>query len=216
MSHSPGLAATLPMNSNREGNLLTPALSSTSVWRRGRWNGVSGFMDPLRFDATRTTGPLERRRGLGRSPPQARFPVEFTGKYGLFLTVVDTTSISSRMRQSRFARSFFVLLILVANADLLHAERVLDSNPDFLVENWLALDGIPESSALALAQTPDGYIWVGSPDGLLRFNGLDFTAVAPGAGLDRLRGVIVLLRTDQSGRLWVNSVRFELPFRVRR
>jgi ligand-binding sensor domain-containing protein len=93
---------------------------------------------------------------------------------------------------------------------------VLDSNPDFLVENWLALDGIPESSALALAQTPDGYIWVGSPDGLLRFNGLDFTAVAPGAGLDRLRGVIVLLRTDQSGRLWVNSVRFELPFRVRR
>jgi PAS domain S-box-containing protein len=121
------------------------------------------------------------------------------------LTVVEIFPISLRIWQCHFVRSFFVLLVLLANLNLLHAERVLDSNPDFLVENWLALDGIPESSALALAQTPDGYIWVGSPDGLLRFNGLDFTAVAPSAGLDRLRGVIVLLRTDQSGRLWVSS-----------
>jgi ligand-binding sensor domain-containing protein len=121
------------------------------------------------------------------------------------LTVVEIFPISLRIWQSHFVRSLFVLLVLVANAKFLHAERVLDSNPDFLVENWLALDGIPESSALALAQTPDGYIWVGSPDGLLRFNGMDFTEVAPSTGMNRLQGVIVLLRTDQSGRLWVSS-----------
>jgi hypothetical protein len=32
-----------PMNSNQETYLLTPALSSRSVWRRGRWNGAHSF-----------------------------------------------------------------------------------------------------------------------------------------------------------------------------
>jgi len=37
------LTLSLSMNMNRKGNLLTPTLSSTSVWRRGRWNGARGF-----------------------------------------------------------------------------------------------------------------------------------------------------------------------------
>src|SRR5271170_6142641 len=85
-----------------------------------------------------------------------RFSVEFTGQYGLILTVVDISSITLRVRQSHVVGTLFVLMILAANTNFLRAERVLDSNPDFLVDNWLALDGIPESSALALAQTPDG------------------------------------------------------------
>jgi PAS domain S-box-containing protein len=82
---------------------------------------------------------------------------------------------------------------------------MLDSNRDFLVENWLGLDGIPESSVLCLAQTPDGYIWIGSYDGLLRFNGIDFTPVTLPAGTDQLQGIIVCLSTDASGRLWASS-----------
>jgi hypothetical protein len=52
----------LPMNMNRKGNLLTPALCSTSVWRRGRWNGVRGFWGSMR-EIVR--GILSRRRGDG-------------------------------------------------------------------------------------------------------------------------------------------------------
>jgi PAS domain S-box-containing protein len=96
-------------------------------------------------------------------------------------------------------------MTLTAGFGTLRAERVLDSNPDFVVENWLGQDGIPEGSALALAQTPDGYIWVGSYDGLLRFNGANFTPMAQVSGLDSLGGVIVCLGTDNSGRLWVSS-----------
>jgi PAS domain S-box-containing protein len=118
---------------------------------------------------------------------------------------VQLVVIVLKLGRIQFVRSLFVLLALAATTGLLRAERLLDSNPDFLVENWLALDGIPESSALSLAQTPDGYIWVGSYDGLLRFNGVDFTEIAPSAGLQRLLGVIVCLSTDPSGRLWVSS-----------
>src|SRR5262245_38695061 len=31
----------------------------------------------------------------------------------------------------------------------------------YLIRRWLAGEGVPENSALAVAQTPDGYIWVG-------------------------------------------------------
>jgi PAS domain S-box-containing protein len=104
-----------------------------------------------------------------------------------------------------FAGLILALLILASAPCVLRAGRVLDTNPDFLVENWLAVDGIPESSALALAQTPDGYIWVGSSDGLLRFNGFSFAQVAPPDGLERLLGTIIRLVADRSGRLWVSS-----------
>ncbi len=74
-----------------------------------------------------------------------------------------------------------------------------------MVENWLAPDGIPENSVLSLAQTPDGYIWVGTQDGLLRFNGVQFAQVAPESGLDRLAGIIVTLSIDLRGRLWAGA-----------
>jgi PAS domain S-box-containing protein len=55
----------------------------------------------------------------------------------------------------------------------------------------------------ALAQTPDGYLWVGTSDGLLRFNGVHFSRASEFSELQRLRGVISFLETDRSGRLWV-------------
>jgi PAS domain S-box-containing protein len=133
------------------------------------------------------------------------FFLELKGLFALNKRLVQRTLIVLRLRRTQFVRSLFVLLALTAHTGLLRAERLLDSNPDFLVENWLAPDGIPENSALSLAQTPDGYIWVGSSDGLLRFNGAEFTEIAASAGLQRLRGIIVCLNTDSSGRLWVGS-----------
>jgi ligand-binding sensor domain-containing protein len=76
-------------------------------------------------------------------------------------------------------------------------------NADYLTESWRDHQGIPESSVTALAQTPDGYLWVGSPDGFLRFNGVGFSRAAEFSELERLHGVITFMETDRSGRLWV-------------
>jgi len=40
---------------------------------------------------------------------------------------------------------------------------------------WLAPDGLPEQTVQAFAQTPDGYLWIGTTGGLLRFDGAHFT-----------------------------------------
>ena len=46
---------------------------------------------------------------------------------------------------------------------------------DFLVVNWQTEDELPQNSVTTLAQTKDGYIWVGTINGLARFDGVSFT-----------------------------------------
>ncbi|MDQ3170196.1 MAG: ATP-binding protein, partial [Acidobacteriota bacterium] len=44
---------------------------------------------------------------------------------------------------------------------------------------WTEMDGLASSSVLALAQTPDRFIWAGTEEGLVRFDGLKFTHFTP-------------------------------------
>ena len=78
-----------------------------------------------------------------------------------------------------------------------------DGKAGYLTESWRDHEGIPESSVTALAQSPDGYLWVGTPDGLLRFNGVSFTRTREFSELQRLHGVISFMETDRAGRVWV-------------
>jgi ligand-binding sensor domain-containing protein/two-component sensor histidine kinase len=63
------------------------------------------------------------------------------------------------------------LATLVLAAALAHAG---DSLP-FSRRIWQSADGLPEDFAQSLAQTPDGYLWIGSSGGLVRFDGVRFT-----------------------------------------
>ncbi len=42
-------------------------------------------------------------------------------------------------------------------------------------EAWTQQNGLRSDQVNALAQSPDGYLWVGTPEGLARFNGTEFT-----------------------------------------
>jgi ligand-binding sensor domain-containing protein/signal transduction histidine kinase len=70
---------------------------------------------------------------------------------------------------------------------------------------WQSADGLPEDLAQALAQTPDGYLWIGTSGGLVRFDGVRFAlfnrASEPAFHDD---SVYALLATDD-GTLWVGT-----------
>jgi ligand-binding sensor domain-containing protein len=40
---------------------------------------------------------------------------------------------------------------------------------------WQTKDGLPQSSITAIIQTRDGYLWLGTFGGLVRFDGMQFT-----------------------------------------
>jgi ligand-binding sensor domain-containing protein len=57
---------------------------------------------------------------------------------------------------------------------------------------------------VAIAQTPDGYLWFGTHAGLYRFDGQNFVAWEPGGIGDKLpRSSIMALLTARDGSLWI-------------
>ena len=66
---------------------------------------------------------------------------------------------------------------------------------------WTVEDGAP-ASIEAIAQTPDGFLWLGTPQGLYRFDGLSFQAMAPPRPAHSMNDRVVSLMVTRSGALW--------------
>jgi PAS domain S-box-containing protein len=73
--------------------------------------------------------------------------------------------------------------------------------PSFVVKSWRTIDGLPQNSVTAMAQTPDGYLWVGTRGGLARFDGVRFRNYGLADGLKGLS--IRALLDDGQGGLWI-------------
>ena len=56
----------------------------------------------------------------------------------------------------------------------------------FLINSWKTQDGLPQNSVLAIAQTPDGYLWIGTKGGLSRFDVVQFKNYGLADGLKSL------------------------------
>ena len=70
---------------------------------------------------------------------------------------------------------------------------------------WRVQDGALPGVPTAIAQTIDGYIWIGTPDGLVRFDGAAFTPVAPPRAQGEGTPTITALNTTQDGSLWIGT-----------
>jgi len=71
---------------------------------------------------------------------------------------------------------------------------------DWLLDAWRVEEGLPDNVVDAITQTPDGYLWVGTQGGLVRFDGVRFSTIDdPAFKIERVRQLYV----DRSGRLWV-------------
>ena len=71
---------------------------------------------------------------------------------------------------------------------------------------WNDDDGLPHSTVNAVAQTPDGYLWVGTEGGVVRFNGADFDVYDRSNTEAFADGHTVrTLLVDQRGQLWIGT-----------
>lgn len=72
----------------------------------------------------------------------------------------------------------------------------------FMHRAWTVRDGAP-GQVTALAQTADGYLWLGTPVGLFRFDGVRFERFRPREGGDFLASAVSSLYAPPTGGLWV-------------
>ncbi len=70
---------------------------------------------------------------------------------------------------------------------------------------WRTQDGVFTGSPIVMAQTSDGYIWIGTNTGLDRFNGIHFVSWNPPPGQQLLDPRIFSLRATNDGSLWIGT-----------
>jgi ligand-binding sensor domain-containing protein/signal transduction histidine kinase len=74
----------------------------------------------------------------------------------------------------------------------------------FTFRSWERQQGLPQDLIRAIAQTRDGYLWIGSDDGVARFDGVKFVSFGLPEGLHS--GSVRTLFGDSRGTLWIGSV----------
>jgi len=75
----------------------------------------------------------------------------------------------------------------------------------YVRENWQITEGMPQNTAQTIARTPDGYLWIGTQEGLARFDGVRFTVYDSGNEPAIPNKHITVLHVDRHGRLWVGT-----------
>lgn len=97
--------------------------------------------------------------------------------------------------------SFFLLCARIPA----QAPNQLSDNSPYVVDAWTTEDGLPQNSILSMAQTPDGYLWLGTFNGLVRFDGFRFTVYnpinTPALGSPR----VLTVEVDKNGWLWTEG-----------
>ena len=95
--------------------------------------------------------------------------------------------------------SMITLLFLLAPSTSTFA---LDPDRDlsqYTCRNWSRQNGLPGNGVNAIAQTTDGYLWLGTSGGLVRFDGIDFELLS-----SKLRTPTVMaLAASKRGGLWL-------------
>src|SRR5580704_10216531 len=103
-------------------------------------------------------------------------------------------------RLLKFVVAASVSLVLTSTACALDPNRGI---AQYMRERWGSEKGFPGGAVTALAQSADGYLWIGTEKGLVRFDGLTFRVfpqATPNAfSIGPVRGLV----SDTQGNLWI-------------
>jgi signal transduction histidine kinase/ligand-binding sensor domain-containing protein len=76
---------------------------------------------------------------------------------------------------------------------------------DYIVDAWQTEQGLPDNFINAIAQSPEGYLWIATFNGLARFNGMEFVVFTAANTPELPSSRIIGLHLDKRGRLWIRS-----------
>ena len=99
-------------------------------------------------------------------------------------------------------------LLLGVLSPAFQAALAADATPassEYLVEVWDTDRGMPSSAVTSIAATPDGYLWIGTFEGLARFDGIRFTVINHRNTPDFPDDAVLALHVDRSGLLWAGT-----------
>jgi ligand-binding sensor domain-containing protein/signal transduction histidine kinase len=94
------------------------------------------------------------------------------------------------------------LFFLVVNNSLARDSSQISQ---YQTTTWRVEDGLPQSTVTCIAQSADGYLWLGTQNGLVRFDGVKFRVFDENNTPAIKNSRIVQLLSDKDGVLWVGT-----------
>ena len=108
-----------------------------------------------------------------------------------------------------FLKTVFVFLLLLTiiaasfsiNGNALNIPSLIEKGSGYTSVLYDNSNGLPTSEANCIVQTGDGFIWIGSYSGLIRYNGNEFYRYPSSSGISS----VVCLYVDSRDRLWIGT-----------
>jgi ligand-binding sensor domain-containing protein/signal transduction histidine kinase/DNA-binding response OmpR family regulator len=98
-----------------------------------------------------------------------------------------------------------LLTCFLISASLLFALDPGKAIVNYNIQNWNMESGLPGNAVFALRQTIDGYLWIGTQDGLVRFDGIRFEVFTRDTVPQLKSNDIRALYEDRNGVLWIGT-----------
>lgn len=103
--------------------------------------------------------------------------------------------ISLSKKQNNFVCLIAIFLFIIsAKQDVLGQKYGFDV--------WTTANGLPQNTVTGVVQTPDGYLWISTFDGLARFDGVRFTIFDKGNTKGILNNRFSSIFVDKDGAIW--------------
>ncbi len=129
-------------------------------------------------------------------------------KIGVLTLVVTIVAIA---KNSLTTVNAWIVVLLAIYLSSIPAGTTTAASPDrqltraaYGIDFWRAAEGLPQSRIRAISQTRDGYLWLGTDNGLVRFNGSSFKAFTIETGSLKDNEVWAL-QEDNDGGLWIGT-----------
>lgn len=145
---------------------------------------------------------------LSDTPDEQSIPFARSGVITTYRQTIPRSPLVLRACVPRFpARGLAALVLLLLSSVALQAESPvdLDSLSRYATRNWTREDGLPMYAVGPVAQTKDGYVWAGTEEGLVRFDGSRFTVFDAESSPALRSSAVVSLATGGDGALWIGT-----------
>jgi len=101
----------------------------------------------------------------------------------------------------------WVIILAIAGQAQWHLDAFSQSlsGSDYILDHWQAEDGLPHSAITSITQSQDGYLWMGTGSGLVRFDGMRFINVFEDKAPHMVDSYVWSIIEDEAGVLWVGT-----------
>ncbi len=109
-----------------------------------------------------------------------------------------------RQHRGRMGAAALGSILLLATPGTSEASPTL---PELIHRQWKTTDGLPHNTVTALAQDSTGYLWIGTVEGLVRFDGEVFTVFDTSTTPELRTNFVNTLLATRDGGLWIGTRR---------